>query len=235
MRIAICDDDVNFTGELKGAIEAAYDVSNDPLTVSVFHDGASLLADGPECDALFLDIQMPGLNGFAVASRLIHREEIFLIFVSMHDELVYESLQFRPFRFLRKSQLTGELPEVMEALGKAVLMRSMGRKVCFRTRSETVFVDVHDIAYIEIYGHWLHVRVRKGENLECYGSLADLEKQLVPFDFVRTHKSFLVNCRYVHSTESRRIILDDGTEIPLSRYRVEAVSKRLQKVLFALQ
>lgn len=223
MQIAICDDDIHFAGELKGAIETLYDVSNGSLMVSVWHDGAAFLADQPECDALFLAIDMAGMDGFTVARKLRRREEIFLIFVTGHDELVYDAIKFQPFRFLRKSRLMEELPEAVEELGKAVLRRSVGSKVPFRTGTGIVCRDVDDIMYIEIYGHWMHVRARGGDDLKCYGSLTDLEKQLEPFGFIRTHKSYLVNCQYIHAIESRRVILDDRTQIPLSRYRTETV------------
>lgn len=225
MRIAICDDDINFAGELKGAIETLYDVSNGPLTVSVWHDGVAFLADQPEYDALFLAIGMAGMDGFTVARKLRRREEIFLIFVTRHDEMVYDAIKFQPFRFLRKSRLTEELPEAVEALEKAVLRRSAGGKVSFRTGTGIVYRDADDIMYIEIYGYWMHVRVNGGDDLRCYGSLTDLEQQLKAFGFVRTHKSYLVNCRYIDTIESRRIVLDDRTQILMSRYRAEAVRK----------
>lgn len=226
MQISICDDDVNFAWELKRAIEASYDASKDPLTVLLWHDGEAFLAEQPACDVLFLDINMPGMNGFTVAQKLRHREKIFLIFVTMHDELVYDAIKFQPFWFIRKPYLAEALPEVMEALGKALSKKNTCRKVPFRTKTGTVFLDVDEIRYIEIYGHWLHLYVGEGETLECYGSLTDLEKQLNPFGFVRTHKSYLVNCRYVSWIGSRRIMLDDRTQIPLSRYRVAAVRER---------
>ena len=223
MQIAICDDDINFAEGLKGAIETLYDVSNGPLTVSVWHDGAAFLVDQPECDALFLAIAMAGVDGFTIARKLRRREEIFLIFVTGHDELVYDAIKFQPFRFLRKSRLPEELPEAVNSLMTAVLRRSAGSKVPFRTGTGIVYRDVDDIIYIEIYGHWMHVCVRGGDDLKCYGSLTDLEKQLKAFGFVRTHKSYLVNCRYIDAIESRRVILTDQTQILLSRYRAEAV------------
>lgn len=58
-------------------------------------------------------------------------------------------------------------------------------------------LNIDDIEYIEIYGHQIRIIVAGADPLECYGSLSVLEKQLSDFNFVRTHKSYLVNCKYI--------------------------------------
>ena len=67
--------------------------------------------------------------------------------------------------------------------------------------------------------------------IECYGSLSDFEKRLVPHNFVRTHKSYLVNCKYINSIEQKQVILDDNTVIPLSKYKIETVRNKLRSYL----
>lgn len=224
MRIAICDDDVKFTDKLKAFIEKGLGEQNVIPHIFVYHDGEVLLTDHEVYDAVFLDIDMPSVNGFDVAGQINnHTGEPLIVFVTMHDELVYSSIRFRPFRFVRKDHLESELPDVLADLNTEVCKRSAGRKFEFRTQTGTVFLDVSTIEYIEIYGHWLHVCVDGGEDLECYGSLAELEKQLAPFDFIRTHKSYLVNCKYIYAIEKGQVILDDRTKILLSRYRAGEV------------
>ena len=70
-----------------------------------------------------------------------------------------------------------------------------------------------------------------GEDLECYGSLSEFEKELAPFDFIRTHKSYLVNCKYIYAIEKGHIVLDDKTEIPLSRYRAGEVREKFRSYI----
>lgn len=229
MRIAICDDDVKFTDKLKAFIEKELGARNGIPHICVYHDGEAFLTDQEECDAVFLDIDMPSVNGFDVAERINGMGDALIVFVTMHDELVYSSIRFRPFRFVRKSHLESELPEVLSDLNREVCKRSAGRKFEFRTQTGAVFLDVNTIEYIEIYGHWLHVRVDGGEDLECYGSLAELEKQLAPFDFIRTHKSYIVNCKYIYAIEKGQIILDDRTRILLSRYRAGEVRDKFRR------
>lgn len=241
MRIAICDDDADFTKTLKSLLEKGFDKLNIVPVVSVYNDGAAFIQDNGKqaghdsatsdssgYDAVFLDVDMPVINGFDIAGQINRMGETRIVFVTMHDELVYSSIKFQPFRFIRKSHLESELPEVLDALDRAVLKHNAGKRFKFQTKTGEVFLDINNIEYIEIYGHWLHVCVDGGEDIECYGSLSEFEEQLAPFDFIRTHKSYLVNCKYIYSIEKNRIILDDKTEIFLSRYRANEVRNKFK-------
>lgn len=225
MRIAICDDDTAFTEKMRTLVENGLGIYGEETELSVFRDSEALYncASEAEYDAVFLDIDMPRVNGFDIAEQMNRQGKALIIFVTMHDELVYSSIRFQPFRFIRKSHLEEELPEVLTDLHGAVCKRRAGQKFAFRTREGTVFLDVDTVPYIEIYGHWIQVCVEGGRKIECYGSLLKLEKELAPFGFIRTHKSYLVNCRYLYAIEKGQCILDDGTKILLSRHRSEDV------------
>lgn len=231
MRIAICDDNADFADNLKELIGKKLGGAGEETSIDTYHGGAAFPADSSGYDAVFLDIDMPAVNGFDIAEQINRVGETLIVFVTMHDELVYSSIKFRPFRFIRKSHLAGELPEVLDALSRAVRKRFAGQKFEFQAKTGTVFLDVGSIEYIEIYGHWLHVCVNGSGDLECYGSLSELERLLVPFDFIRTHKSYLVNCKYIYAIEKVQIILDDKTKIPLSRYRAEEVREKFRNYI----
>lgn len=223
MRIAICDDDSVFADKLKSMLKETFDGMNVGVDISVYNDGAGFVAGGFGYDAVFLDIDIPGMHGFDIAEQINRDGEAFIVFVTAHDELVYSSIKFQPFRFIRKSHVASELGETAESLNRALLKRMERKRFRLQTRTKEVFLDLDHIEYIETYGHWLRVCVVGGDAPECYGSLTALEQKLAPFDFIRTHKSYLVNCKYIYSIEKGRIILDDGTEIPLSRYKVKEV------------
>ena len=231
MRIAICDDDADFADNLRALMEKELAALYTKPVILVYNDGNTFISDKPECDVAFLDIDMPAVNGFDIAEQINRMGETLIIFVTMHDELVYSSIKFRPFWFVRKSHLADELPEVLNALIKTIGKRNAGRKFEFQAKRGTIFLDISSIEYIEIYGHWLHVCVNGGENLECYGSLSEFEKALAPFDFIRTHKSYLVNCKYIYAIEKGQIILDDKTEILLSRYRAGEVRDKFRNYI----
>lgn len=233
MRIVICDDDAEFANELKLLIEkgsAALDIHPEFL---VYNCGESVISDIPRCDAIFLDIDMPDVNGFEIAHKINKTCDTFIIFVTSYDELVYSSIKFRPFRFIRKSHLDNELPEVLNALASAVVKRAAGRRFKLHTKMTDVFLNVDEIKYMETFGHWIRVYMSGAECIECYGSLSDMEKQLSELDFVRIHKSYLVNCRYVYSIERGRVILTDKTELPLSRYKSDQVKSKVRNYILS--
>lgn len=234
IRAAICDDDPTILDYLHEHISKEFRRQGAEIQIDKFTLGQDFLNahEAEPFDVVFLDIDMPQISGFDVAEMISGNESTLLIFVTMHDELVFSSLKFQPFRFIRKSFLEEELGEVLDAVNKVLSKRAAGRKFKLQTKSHDVYVDIEQIVYIEIYGHWLRVYTNgDSEVLECYGILSDYESQLDSFDFVRTHKSYLVNCRYIRSVEKDQVVLDDKTMIPLSRRRINDVNDKFTKYL----
>jgi len=233
MRIAVCDDNNATLKVLNKSITNAFSKFTDKFNVTVFSDGTVLLNEHKKepFDIVFLDIDMPDITGFEIAEKLNQDKETFIIFITSHDEFVYSSIKFQPFRFIRKSHLDQELSEAVSSSTEAYNKKIMGKRYSFQTPKGEVFLDLKKVTYIEIYGHWLKISMDDGNKVECYGSLSELEENLSPFDFVRVHKSYLVNCRYIYSLQTRQVVLDDKTVIPLSRYKAENVRARYKKYL----
>lgn len=232
IRIAVCDDDREFSARLKLLINKYYFEEKVEFYAAVFNSGMDLLFGKKDYNAVFLDIDMPNIGGFEIAEKL--SSDILIVFVTAHDELVYSSLKFRPFRFIRKGHLENELPEVLADLKKVIFKNNAKKKFILQTKSGEAVLNIDDIEYIEIYGHQIRIIVAGADPLECYGSLSVLEKQLSDFNFVRTHKSYLVNCKYIFSIEKNRIILDSKTEIPLSRQRVDIVKSKFKNHIWSM-
>lgn len=233
VRAAICDDEKAMLDQLKERILTEYKRQNIEICVEIFISGGEFLKAHKDkaFDVVFLDIDMPHINGFDIAESTNDSESTLIVFVTTHDELVYSSIKFRPFRFIRKSYLESELPEALNAVNAEISKRNAGRKFPLKTQTGEVFLDIGNIEYIEIYGHWLRVSVLGGEFLDCYGSLSALEEQLSALDFVRVHKSYLVNLKYIYSIEKTQVILDDKTAIPLSRYKAADVKIKFKNYL----
>ena len=233
MRIAVCDDNKVTLYFLCDEIGREFSKTKADFFLDAFENGVDFLSQHEKApfDFVFLDIDMPNINGFEIAERINKDNSSLIVFVTSHDELVYSSFRFQPFRFIRKNHIAAELPETVKALAERNIERTAARHFEVRTSSGNVFLDLNDVEYIEIYGHWLRITVKNSDAIECYGSLSDFEKRLASHNFVRTHKSYLVNCKYIYSIEQKQVVLDDNTVIPLSKYKIETVRNKLRSYL----
>ena len=105
IRVVICDDNIVFMNHFKDIVESSLSTYNDDFQISTVSNGNLLLAKHMESefDIIFLDIDMPDISGFDVAKVLRdNNSRCFLIFITNHSELVYESMDFQPFNFIRK-------------------------------------------------------------------------------------------------------------------------------------
>lgn len=116
INIALCDDEQESLDILKKELDKEAEKLNIKISTSAYDDGNKVLdlicKNKEDFDILFLDIDMPGISGLEIAKRL--REEnsdIILIFVSAHEQYVFESIEYSPFRYIRKSRIGDELLE----------------------------------------------------------------------------------------------------------------------------
>lgn len=202
IRIGICDDDKTMLDGIYTAVNDAFSEHTKDFSAERFTSGEELVLEHSKerFDILFLDIDMPGMSGFDVASRL--REDFFgcfIIFVTSHSELVYESMDFQPFHFIRKN-CNVSLDESIRSIAKK-LMKHMKQKEKiiledFLGRHRDVYIK--DIFYIESDRHYVYYHVSgQAEPLRMRESIADCEAKYSEYDFVRIHKSYLINLRYV--------------------------------------
>ena len=104
MRILICDDDVLMIEQLKKLITSYFQERhiNCP-ELSCFSDGESLLADTKEKDILFLDVEMPGMNGIYIGNELKkHNKDIIIFIVTSYSQYLDDAMRFHVFRYLSK-------------------------------------------------------------------------------------------------------------------------------------
>ena len=220
MRILLCDDSEAFLSQFSSALSLKFARRDIAIDLTRCTSGAQLLAeiDQNPADAVFLDIEMPGEDGFAVAARLSARPQPpLLLFTTSMDDLVYESFAYQPFWFLRKGHLE-ELPLVVDKLIAATLQKSQGLSIAIEGLTRRFLPE--DILYFESRGHYLLLHPAKEEKPIRFKAKMDFVMSKLPApDFVRCHESYYVNCRYIKTLDKKNLTLRDGTSIPVSRSR----------------
>lgn len=232
VKIIICDDNIAFLDEFKFAVAKTFSEMGVETDIASYTDSQDMI-DAMEngiisADAVFLDIQMPGQSGFEAAELIYNIDEnIKVIFISEMEQLVYESFRYKPFWFLRKSDIS-ELYIVTEKLIK--YLESLSKTYKIIMKGEELTIAVNDIVYFEVNKH--DIKVHTTENHYTYrGSLTKAESRLKGEFFARCHEGFLVNCRHIKKLMSNAIIVSTGSRIPVSRRKLKEVRSEYAKYL----
>lgn len=209
MRILICDDDELMLEQLLKYIKNFFEYNHlkCPEIVS-YSNGASVLADKGEKDILFLDVEMPGMNGIYVGNELKKQNANIIIFiVTSYSEYLDEAMRFHVFRYLSKpldkqrffrnmkdavdlySTMTIKLPiETKQGVhtipaSAIIVVEAQGRKVIVHTTTQD-FESIHNMQY------WLDILPKN-----C---------------FFQTHRSFIINFEHVTDFDHTLIHLADN-------------------------
>ena len=234
LKFYICDDNIDFANIIKKEITLCVNDKRNCET-TVFNSGAALLKqfDIQAADVVLLDIDMPEMNGFEVASLLQKRkEDVLILFVTSHDDKVYQSYDYHPFWFIQKSHLH-DLRVVMPKLLRKVDAEAERKKLTFNLKAEShnIEIDINTVVYIESYKNNIIIQDRISGKKEVRCKITDAEKQLYPLNIIRIQNGVLVNCRYISKITSREVILTDGTHFGLSRSKIDFVRGEYQNFI----
>ena len=200
---------------------------------------AAIGADKP--DALFLDIKMPGEDGFSLL-RSITDLEIPVVFVTAYDEYALQAFKENALDYLEKPLDQVELERAVKKLAKAVaepgiatqqasalqaLMSDpaspLSTRVAVPGRDGLVLLRHEDILYLEASDSYTTVFTRDGKRTISSKHIRVFETNLDPKKFFRVHKSYIINLEHLKGfsrSEGNMAVLDSGALIPVSRRRL---------------
>jgi DNA-binding LytR/AlgR family response regulator len=180
-------------------------------------------------DIAFLDIDMPGLSGMEVAERLADSDaKILTVFVTAHDELVYDSFKYHPFAFVRKKFLEEELLSVLKDCEKKTGSRE--RHFTFRSANETLSIPMDDILYFESLANYLLIHTQTKE-FKIRSTISGVESDLKNSDFLRIHKGFLVNMEHIRTMRSDELTLDNEEVLPIGKAYSDEAKKQILRFM----
>ena len=225
--IAVCDDNIKFAGDLANHLRriCAKSVPDDCEVeiLKAFGSCKELLSfmEHYPVSILFLDIDMPELNGFQAAEQICRKHpDTKIIFVSSYDDFVYTSLEYSPFRFLRKSRLEKELSDAfIKAIKKCT---SDVESVVFDTVSGKQAIMFSEITYVVSEGNYYYIKTLSGTEYKCRGTLSEAEKILSRADFFRIQQSFIVNLNHIVSVKGCDVEMVGRDTLSVSRRKAEA-------------
>lgn len=224
VRIAICDDEERYRIELKTILNKL--LINADLNIDTFDDG-NILADAfaaSPYDLVFLDIEMPALDGITLAKKIRARSEnVFIVFLTSHIEYALEGYEVNALRYLTKPVDIEKLKEVIRYVQEK---QGSSRQIIIKEDGEEILIDINDVIYMESMNQNVRIVTAKGEHVIRY-NIGDFEEQLKNDGFFRIHRGYLISLSKVKKLSGNDVILDGGETLPVSRSNVKPLKEAL--------
>lgn len=218
---AIVDDELDILNSTKALLADEFAKCNTAVAFDFFTDSEDFLSmfeSHFNYDIIFLDIEMPNIDGISVCRKIRQlSKDALVIFISNKEELVFQTFEVQPFRFIRKSELKELCPSLVDSIINELKRRSPQTFTIIENNGGDVLsFDARNIIYVEAQRKECKIVTTSGE-ATVKMKLMDLEEKLESFHFVRIHRSFLVNMDYIFRITKNSIILTSSEELPISR------------------
>lgn len=226
LNIAVVDDDDRDAAATAAMVDRYYEGDTTRYRITRFADGGTFLDDYKAAfDAMFLDVEMPGIDGLETARRL--RE------VDSHVVLVFTTKMAQYAAVGYDVDAVGYLVKPLEYYGFALKMRKIETLVA-RRRDVTVpltvgtgtqFLSSRDIRYVEVLRHEV-IYHADGTAYKVWSSLKEAAELLEPAHFAAANRYCLVNLAWVRAVNGDTVIVD-GESLPVSRSRRKPLMQAL--------
>lgn len=214
VKVAVCESanaDRHHLAEIVGEFLDGIDVK---YSISQYKDGREFLEAEEEFDIVFLNLELPKVNGMEVAKQLYESDKsCFIIFTALCEKDWREGYKVQAFRFLVKPL---QQQEVEEAVCQIIKIRCANR-IIFCKSSQRFYIPVKDILYVEpsVKGRGVTVHTAN-MNVEDTRTMKEYSHLLTADFFYRTHRSCYVNMDYIVSYDQFNIHLKSGEQVWMS-------------------
>ncbi len=230
INILICDDCQEDLMALRQNIERFF--FNLPDTydyhIDSFSLGTELLKKYNEnhYQIVFLDIEMPEINGLEVAKKLReNNNSLFIIFVSSYDQFMKDSFEVQPYQYLEKPIMFDSTKKVLQSIIKT-LSNNQSSILTISTVDGDYLINLKELMYIQnIKGkkNYLEFHLQSGEIYITNGTIQSWENALKEYGFVPSMRGILVNIYHIKIIQSTQVILKNNESLPLSRRQAKII------------
>ncbi len=224
---AICDDEYTQRNYITTIVQKWADKSNTFIDISHYESAESFLFNYEEnklIDILLLDIQMKEIDGIELAHKI--REEnknMQIVFITGYPDFMAEGYDVSALHYLIKPVKEDKLFEVLDKAQKN--LKQTEKSLFLTINREMHRILLSEIRYIEAQGHYIIVNTISN-SFKTKMNLSEIQTTLSN-EFFRCQRSFIVNLKYIRKITKTTVILDNMTEIPLSRNLYETINQAI--------
>lgn len=198
-------------------------------------------------DLLFLDIEMPGMNGFELLDRFPD-PQFEIIFTTAYNEYAIKAIKHSALDYLlkpvdkeelidsvkrAKAVMSNKVPGRVNNLLQLLNMKKEIKRFAVPTLDGLIMIDIADILFCESDSAYCKFFFTNNKQLVISKTLKEVEEVLAGNDFCRIHHSYLINMKFVQSYirgEGGEVVMNNGKHLPVSRTRKQEFLSLLEKI-----
>ena len=230
MRFAVCDDEKGIRDGISDKIK----LFSPGSLITEFSSGKELLESKDIFDIIFLDIAMDEIDGMQTAKELRARGcSSVIVFVTAYDDRVFEAFDVGAFHFLVKPVSAVKFIEVLkkaiESCTEPPEAVVNDRYITVKSGGVSTRLALSEIIYAEISDRTMMLHTVSG-NFKYRGKISEFENNTGD-GFFRTHRSYIINLRYLESYTSSYVSMENGDRVVLAKHRYADLVKAYMRFI----
>ncbi len=230
INIFLCDDNEETLDSYSDKIQSIAQKHNIIISISKYYSGEELLFKMTESkvlpDIIYLDVIMKSVNGIETAKKLRKMGCIAeIIFLTDSDDYVFDSFDVFPVQYLIKSDTSSDKYEKVLLKVIQIVQQKSTERFLVDSNNEQTLIPLNLILYFETFKRKVTIHYDLVKKIEYYATLREVENQLRNKDFIRVHRSYIVNLQYISNLQKDGVTLADSTFIPIGITYYDKVKK----------
>ena len=234
IKIAILDDEKSTLEIIENITKTIFADKNLSTCIETFLEPKSLLEvlAKERMDLIFLDIELNKEDGIEVAKEISNMGiDTKIVFISSHEERVFDSLKTHPYGFVRKSNFVKDFTFVINSYLSESDTKETEHKLVLKGKN-TRSLDIKNVTYIESDGKYQIIHLTNpNSTITVRENMNDFENELTSQVFIRTHKCYLVNSEYIKVINNEDVTLKDDTKLIISKRKAQDIRNKYLTIL----
>ena len=233
VKVAICDDEVEGCANLEEMLVKAFEATGRECETEIFYTGEAFCEkfEPKKYEIVFLDIEFSGMDGIEIGRFIRNKREdeyTQIVYISGKTQYAMELFQFHPLDFLEKPI---NLENIERLLGTYQKIEKQDDKIFQYCVKKSVYkIKLSEICYFESDKRKIRIHTPT-ENIEFYGKMDSVVKQVKNDRFIRIHQSYLVNYAYVKKIVRDSVEMLDGIILTISQNKYKEAMDQVMKIV----
>lgn len=231
LQIAICDDNIDELSNMVQLINQYRSSKNINCEYAVFPNGfdlVSALEKGKKFDIYCLDIIMPGFTGIDVAKEIrVFDKTAPILFFTSSPEFALESYSVKAINYVLKPISKEKFFFTLDELLEQIKVDNNDDAIIVKSNEGIQKILITNLVFVEVISRNVLYHLLSGKVIECAEPFSSVCDNLLKYGcFVKTHRSYLVNMKYVDTIENNKVTLQTMTSVPVAQGKAREIKQK---------